>query len=93
MGVSADPVGRQRQFAEANDLGFPLLSDPGREVIAQFGAKRLGMLPTKRMTFVINAGGTVIARIASEANMHAHADGALASLRQAATGRHNLHGR
>ena len=29
MGVSADPVDRQKAFDEKNSLGFPLLSDPG----------------------------------------------------------------
>lgn len=80
MGVSADRSDRQRQFDEANELGFPLLSDPKRTVQAQFGVKRFGLLPSKRATFVIDADATVLAVITSETNMTAHADKALGAL-------------
>ena len=45
MGISADPVDRQKAFDERNGLGFPLLSDPDREVARRFGPKRIGPLP------------------------------------------------
>ena len=80
-GVSADPADRQQEFAEKNDLDFPLLSDPDREVARQFGAKRVGRLPSKRMTFVIGPDRRLLAAIKSEINMSAHADEALAVLR------------
>ena len=32
VGISADPVDRQKKFDDKNGLGFPLLSDPDREV-------------------------------------------------------------
>jgi len=35
LGISADPVQRQRQFAEKNGFEFPLLSDPDRVVARQ----------------------------------------------------------
>lgn len=81
MGVSADQVDRQREFDEANDLGFPLLSDPDKKVAALFGVKRLGFLPSKRATFVIGADRTIKAVITSETSMNAHADQALEALR------------
>ena len=81
VGVSSDRSDRQLEFDEANDLGFPLLSDPDRAVAGQFGVKRFGPLPTKRATFVIDADGTVLAVIASETNMTGHADDALTALR------------
>lgn len=81
MGVSADQVGRQNEFAEANDLGFQLLSDPDKTIIRQFGVKRMGPLPTKRATFVIDTDSSVLAVIASETSMNAHADDALEVLR------------
>lgn len=81
MGVSADRSDRQRQFDEANDLGFPLLSDPDKQVQAQFGVKRFGPLPSKRATFVIDTDRKVLAVIASETNMKGHADQALEALR------------
>lgn len=82
MGVSADRSDRQRQFDEANELGFPLLSDPDKAVQAQFGIKRFGPLPSKRATFVIDTDATVLAVITSETNMTAHADKALEALRR-----------
>lgn len=84
MGVSADPVDRQRQFDEANALGFPLLSDPDREVHKQFGTKRVGPLPAKRATFVIDRNRRLVKVIRSETAMLAHADEALEALRSLA---------
>lgn len=81
MGISADPVDRQREFDERNGLGFPLLSDTDRTVAAQFGAKRLGPIPNKRMTFVIGADRTLLGAIKSETDMMTHADEALSLLR------------
>ncbi len=81
MGISADPVDRQRAFDERNELGFPLLSDPNRRIATQFGVKRFGPLPSKRATFVIDTDRTVLAVFTSELNMDAHADQALATLR------------
>lgn len=81
MGVSADRSDRQRQFDEANDLGFPLLADPDKKVQGLFGVKRFGPLPSKRATFVIDTDRTVLDVITSETNMTAHADSALEALR------------
>ncbi len=80
MGVSTDRSDRQRQFDEANELGFPLLSDPDKAVAAQFGVKRFGPLFIQRATFVIDTDRTVLAVIASETSMKTHADEALAAL-------------
>ena len=80
VGVSADPVDRQKQFDDKNDLGFPLLSDEDQSVAAQFGVKRFGPMPNKRATFVIGKDKRLIGAIASETNMNKHADDALALL-------------
>ena len=81
MGISADPVDRQKAFDDKNDLGFPLLSDPNRRIATHFGVKRFGPLPSKRTTFVIDTDRTVLEVFTSEMNMNAHADQALATLR------------
>ncbi|XRQ13805.1 peroxiredoxin [Actinomadura welshii] len=82
VGVSADPVAKQRQFAEEHTLGYPLLSDPDGRVRARFGVKRgLALLPTKRQTFVIDTDRRVLAVIKSEIRMNTHADKALEALR------------
>ncbi|MEW6476318.1 MAG: peroxiredoxin [Actinomycetota bacterium] len=85
LGISADPIDRQRQFAEKHGFDFPLLSDPDRVVARQYGVKRPGPLFNRRTTFVIGSDGRLLARISSEIDMARHADEALAVLgRQAA---------
>ena len=81
MGISADPVDRQKEFDDKNGLGFPLLSDPEREVHRMFGTKRMGPLPGKRASFVIDSDRRLVKAIRSETNMLAHADEALEALR------------
>ena len=81
MGISADPVDRQQAFDDANNLGFPLLSDPDRHIATQFGVRRFGPLPSKRATFVIDTDRTVLEAITTEFNMKAHADQELLALR------------
>ena len=78
--MSADPVDRQKQFDETNELGFPLLSDEDKSVASQFGVKRFGPMPTKRATFVIGQDKTLVAAITSETSMNKHADDALTAL-------------
>lgn len=83
LGISADAIERQHEFAARHSLGYPLLSDPDRSVAAAYGVKRgLPMLPNRRVTFVIDTDRTVLAVVRSEVNMNAHADKALAALRQ-----------
>ena len=82
MGVSADQVDRQLEFADANALGFALLSDPGRQIARRFGVIRKGFLPNKRRTLVIDRDGTVLTTVRSELNMRIHADRALETLRK-----------
>jgi peroxiredoxin Q/BCP len=81
LGISADPVDRQRQFSEKHGLDFPLLSDADRTVARQFGVKRPGPLFNKRATFVIGTDGRLLATIHAEIDMAKHADEALTVLR------------
>jgi peroxiredoxin Q/BCP len=82
VGISADPVDKQKQFSEKHSFDFPLLSDPDRKVAEAYGVKRaIGLLKVKRTTFVIDRDGTIKDVISSETNMNAHADRALAALR------------
>ena len=86
VGISRDGVAKQAQFADTKSFDYPLLSDEDGAVAARYGVKRglLGaLLPVKRTTFVIAEDRTVLAVIASEVNMDAHADGALQALRAA----------
>jgi thioredoxin-dependent peroxiredoxin len=82
VGISADPVAKQKEFADKHTLGYPLLSDPGGDVRDRFGVKRgLALMPTKRQTFVIGTDRRVLAVIKSEIRMNTHADKALEALR------------
>ncbi|MFJ4688971.1 peroxiredoxin [Streptomyces sp. NPDC091377] len=82
VGISADTVEKQREFAGAHTLGMPLLSDPDGTVRERFGVKRgFTLAPTKRITFVIAEDRTVLEVVRSELRMNTHADRALAALR------------
>jgi thioredoxin-dependent peroxiredoxin len=82
VGISADPVEKQRTFSDKHAFDYPLLSDEDRQVAATFGVTRgLSLLPNKRATFVIGTDRRVIEVITSEINMAKHADRALAALR------------
>ena len=84
VGISRDPVDKQRRFAELHDFDYPLLSDPDSAVAAAMGVKRrlpLGALSTRRMTFVIDTDRRVLEVIHSERSMDEHADRALQVLR------------
>ena len=81
LGISADPVDKQLQFADKHKFDYPLLSDVDRTVAEAFGVKRKSnLLRVKRSTFVIDTDSTLIAELHSEVSMHSHADKALAIL-------------
>lgn len=81
LGISADPVERQKEFAGKYELGYPLLSDTDRSVARLFGVKRPGPLFNKRATFVIDTDRRILRAVHSEIHMERHADEALAALR------------
>ncbi|HEY7047544.1 MAG TPA: peroxiredoxin [Jatrophihabitantaceae bacterium] len=83
VGISPDPVAKQKQFSDKHGFDYPLLSDADGAVARIFGVKRrIGALPVKRSTFVIGTDRRVLGVISSELNMDKHADEALARLRQ-----------
>ncbi len=81
VGISADQFDRQKEFDEANNLGFTLLSDVNSKIAKYFGVKRIGPLGIKRETFVIDIDRKILGVIASETNMKIHADRALQILK------------
>ncbi|MFD8615225.1 peroxiredoxin [Streptomyces sp. NPDC059631] len=82
VGISGDPVERQREFTGRHALGMPLLSDADGTVRERFGVRRaLALAPTRRATFVIGRDRSVLEVVRSELRMRAHADRALAALR------------
>lgn len=84
IGISVDPVDKQKQFADANSFDYPLLSDQDGSVARLYGVKRrFGPTPVKRATFVIGADGIIAEVISSEIRMAVHVDRALTALRTA----------
>lgn len=84
VGISTDPVSKQKQFSDLHSFDYPLLSDESGEVARVFGVKRrFGPLPVKRSTFVIGTDSRLLDVITSELQMDVHADRALATLRAA----------
>jgi peroxiredoxin Q/BCP len=85
VGISRDPVARQKEFADKHSFDYPLLSDAEGTVAEIFGVRRgrLGQrvgAPVKRATFAIGPDRRVVKAIHSELNMNLHADEALAAL-------------
>lgn len=86
LGISADGVTKQKQFRDRYGFDFPLLSDRDKSVARAYGVRRgPGIIPNRRITFVITADGVVRDIISSETKMDAHADRALAALRSLPT--------
>jgi peroxiredoxin Q/BCP len=65
LGISPDPPAKLAKFRDKEGLTFPLLSDPGRDVLRAYGAYGEKTMYGKttvgviRSTFVIGADGTV----------------------------------
>lgn len=65
VGISPDPVEKLAEFAKAESLKFPLLSDPDKKTMIAYGAygekKLYGKVVTGviRSTFIIDAQGNI----------------------------------
>jgi peroxiredoxin Q/BCP len=80
VGISSDDVTKQRVFADAHSLGYPLLSDEDSKVAKELGAYRAwlpGGLHTRRMTYVIDTDRRLVESFGSEMQFDDHADRAL----------------
>jgi peroxiredoxin Q/BCP len=86
VGISADTVEKQKQFADKHEFDYPLLSDSDSAVADQFGVKRSVTIlgKNKRATFVIGTDRRVLEVVRSELSFSSHADKALEALRQRA---------
>jgi len=82
VGVSRDDSETQARFADAHDFDYPLIADADGSVSKAFGAKRIGPVPSRRQTYVLDADLTVLAVISDELRMDRHADDALEVLRK-----------
>ncbi len=81
VGISQDPVAKQKAFAEGNGFDYPLLSDADGAVCTAYGTNRgWKAAPVKRHTVVIGTDGVVRDVIKSEFSFAKHAGKALSAL-------------
>ena len=83
VGVSRDDADTQARFVTEHEFDYPLIADRDGAVSKAFGAKRVGPVPSRRQTYVLDADLTVLAVISDELRMDRHADDALEVLRAA----------
>ena len=81
LGVSRDDTDTQARFVTEHGFDYPLIADRDGAVSKAFGAKRVGPVPSRRQTYVLDADLTVLAVISDELRMDRHADDALDVLR------------
>lgn len=61
LGISVDSPWSHKAWAEERGIGFPLLSDFGREVVEEYGVKHEAGFP-ERAYFVVDKEGVVRAK-------------------------------
>ncbi len=81
VGVSVDSTGSHKEFCAKEGLGFKLLSDQDKKVVAQYGsmADYMGVKIAKRNTFLIDPQGK-IAQVWTGVKPSEHSQQVLAAL-------------
>ncbi len=80
IGISSDSVESHKRFAEMHSLPSPLLSDEGGKVRKLYGVpSTFGLFPG-RVTYVVNAEGTVGRVFASQLGVERHVEEAREAL-------------
>ncbi|THH11029.1 hypothetical protein EW145_g937 [Phellinidium pouzarii] len=74
IGVSPDPVEKQKKFVEKQNLTYPVLSDVKGEARKAYNVSKglMGLTPSSRITFVIDAEGVVKDALDTTINYAAH---------------------
>ncbi|KIM66812.1 hypothetical protein SCLCIDRAFT_1210866 [Scleroderma citrinum Foug A] len=73
IGISGDPVAKQKAFVEKNHLSFPVLSDPEHVAYKAFSVgKSMFGLTDARTTFIIDGKGVVRSVLSASMNVNAH---------------------
>ena len=79
--MSSDSESRHALFAETHELPFPLVSDKGSAIAKAYGVTRFGgVLPSRRVSFVIDRDGVVQRVISAELNIAQHGREALEAI-------------
>jgi peroxiredoxin Q/BCP len=89
IGVSTDPIERNKRFAEKLGLKFTLLSDENGDIARMYGVLKPGArrASAQRVTFVIDENGVVRKVIKNIRPAERHADEALQAVKELALNR------
>jgi peroxiredoxin Q/BCP len=71
-GISPQPPESHRRFAERHGLPFILLSDTDKSVARSYGAVWPLGIAVRRVTYMVDASGTVTDAAAAELNLSRH---------------------
>jgi peroxiredoxin Q/BCP len=74
VGVSMDPLDRQCDFANSEQLKYPLVADPDGKITAAFGVRWPLIKAAKRVTFVIDEKGVISGAFRHELQIGKHLD-------------------
>ena len=58
VGVSTDPVEKQKEFKEKNNFDYPLIADTDKSVVKAFGQAGTGM--ASREAYLVNKAGKIV---------------------------------
>jgi peroxiredoxin Q/BCP len=82
LGVSRDTQVVQCSFADRYEVRFPILSDENGEICRAYAVDRRLWPVAKRVTFLIDPEGIVVARFTHELRISAHLSDVIAALRE-----------
>ena len=81
VGVSADNSETQQSFIDKFSLTFPMVPDPTKKVIDDYGVRAVLGIVAKRSTFLIDPNGKVAA-VWPAVKVEGHADDVTATVRR-----------
>jgi len=74
IGISPDPIEKQKTFVEKEKLTYPVLSDVDKETFKAYGIGKgmLGLVGVARVTFIVDKNGVVRDGLDATINYGAH---------------------
>jgi peroxiredoxin Q/BCP len=71
-GISPDTIEKHAEFKERYALPFPLLADPDKNVIRSYDADGPLGIGVRRVTYVIDEGGTIVDAMLADLRVSRH---------------------